>query len=170
MQETPPAVQPDTRRPTNWWLWLLVLVGTMMIVLGLCVSCVSLGIVFDSSSASDGSQISFLIFFVLFGVPLVGSGLLAFWYAWRRRRKEQAQALEETVLELSREHGGGVTAADLALVSPLPLSEAQDYLEELHARGICRAQVLDDGTTWFVFSRRPPPTVASPQLPEGGQG
>ena len=98
-------------------------------------------------------MVSWLLLFAYFAVPMMLAGAGALWASWRRHRSEKRESMLHIVLELAQRHDGVVTASDLALRSTLPLDRAQDLLEDLAARGICRLEANEDETTCFVFPR-----------------
>ena len=67
---------------------------------------------------------------------------------------EAPLSIDNIVLELALQDYGRVRATELALESSLSLDGAQDYLEDLASRGICRMDMDEHGTTCFVFERR----------------
>ena len=112
-----------------------------------------LSLYFDPADGNEPYEASWLFCFICLALPMIISGIGLAIYAVRRRREEKEQALQNLVLKLAQQHDGSVRATELALNSPLSLKEAQDYLEDLGARGICRMEIDEDGTTYFVFSR-----------------
>jgi predicted transcriptional regulator len=131
------------------WPLVLAAAGLLLVTSGLCVSCVALSIFADETTAGD--RTSWLFCFVLFGIPMVAGGIAAVAYSWRLRRQERERSLHRLVLELAERQGGYIRATDLALHSSLPLDAAQDYLDGLATRGICRMEMAPDGSTFFVF-------------------
>jgi hypothetical protein len=133
------------------WPLVLVAAGLFLVTGGLCVSCVALSIFADETL--EGDRTTWLFCFVLFGIPMIAGGIAAIAYSWRLRRQGREQSLHQLVLELAERQGGYIRATDLALHSSLPLDAAQDYLDGLATRGICRMEMAPDGSTFFVFER-----------------
>ena len=128
--------------------------GILLVGLGLCTACMALSLYFDPAEGREPYEASWLFCFIFLAVPMIIAGIASGLYAIRRRREEKEQQLQSLVLELASKHDGSVRAVELALNSPLSLDGAQDYLDDLAARGICRMEIDEDGTTYFVFSRR----------------
>lgn len=151
---------PDRSTP---WSLLLAVGGTSVLLLGLLTSCLSLSIFFDSgANLADGSALTWLFCFTFIAIPLTLAGVGAIWAAWRRRANEQRRALDAQVVALARAHGGTVSASALSLASPLTFNEAQDFLEGLAARGICRMEMAESGETRFRVDTGPPRLVTTP--------
>lgn len=138
--------------PSPWWL-ASVAGGVLLLAMGLMLSCVSLSIHFDRGVTQG--RIDWLLCFFFLALPTLLGGFLSLALAYRQRRQGQEAHLKAQVLALSREDGR-VTAAELALRSHLSLAEAQNYLERLAARGICRMELTDEGVTCFVIEGRGP--------------
>ena len=133
---------------------LLAIGGVVLIVLGLCTACMALSIYFNPAEGNEPYEATWLFCFIFLALPMMAAGVGSAVYARRRRREEKEQTLQNLVLELALQHDGSVRATELALQSALSLDGAQDYLENLASRGICRMEIDEDGTTYFVFSRR----------------
>lgn len=133
---------------------LLAIGGVVLLVLGLCTSCLSLSIFFNPAEGNEPYEATWLFCFIFLALPMLAAGVGSALYAIRRRREEKEQTLQNLVLELALQDDGRVRATELALQSPLSLDGAQDYLEDLASRGICRMDMDEHGTTCFVFERR----------------
>jgi predicted transcriptional regulator len=144
-------MQNGTVKKTNNIMLLLAIGGIIIIAFGLCSACVSLGLFFDPGEGEAPYQIPWLLSFILLALPMIAGGIAALLFAWRRHQQGQEQALQDVVLGLANAHQGIVTATKLALNSSLSLNGAQDYLDGLAGRGICRLEINQDGTTYFVF-------------------
>ncbi|MBA3533830.1 MAG: hypothetical protein H0T73_18080 [Ardenticatenales bacterium] len=132
------------------WPIVFISLGILVVALGLCAACLSLSIAFDTEVPSSTSQ-SYLFCFVLIALPMIVSGAASLWYGVRQRAQEKAKQLQRFILDLASKNNGAVTATELALHSTMPLDQAQDYLDTLAARGVCRMELAENGTTCFVF-------------------
>lgn len=133
---------------------LLAIGGVVLIVLSLCTACMSLSIYFNPAEGNEPYEATWLFCFIFLALPMMAAGIGSAIYALRRRREEKEQTLQNLVLEIALQYDGSVRATELALQSPLSLDGAQDYLEDLASRGICRMEMDEHGTTYFVFARR----------------
>lgn len=151
-------MQIPVTRPRRWSV-LLAALGAVLVVVSLCIGCLSLSIITDPTVTSDpdssGRQ-SWFLCLLCFGVPALLAGLAALFFAFRRQKQERTLALQSMVLNLAIQQGGSVTAQELALRSNLSLDAAQDLLEEWAVRGICRMELDPAGFTRFWFDSSPP--------------
>jgi hypothetical protein len=150
-------MQAPRPKPAPWSIAYTV-AGVLSVLLSLCISCLALSLVLDTRARpdpDDPSPETWLLCFLCFGLPLMAAGIAALVMALRRRKQEQAQTLQNIVLDVAMQQGGSVTAQDLAFHSSLSLEAAQDLLEGWAARGICRMEVDTAGFTRFWFDSRP---------------
>ena len=151
MKEQP--INQSTHKSSNTsTLWAIG--GVVLIVLGLCTACMALSIYFNPAEGNEPYEATWLFCFIFLALPMMAGGIGSAVYALRRRREEKEQTLQNLVLEIALQDDGSVRATELALQSSLSLDSAQDYLEDLASRGICRMEMDEHGTTYFVFARR----------------
>lgn len=147
------APAPTPRRST--YTAPLAVLGGMLVTFGLCLVFFSLGFIVAPPTTADAGDITTCLLFLAFiALPMLGSGAASLFFARRRQQQESDEAIQAAVLALAQQQNGVVTAADLALHRALPLLQAQDYLDQLAARGICRLEMTEEGETCFVFGRR----------------
>jgi predicted transcriptional regulator len=143
-----------TSRSFSWPIFFVTL-GVLVVAAGLCASCLSLSIALDTSGDIERSAAqSYLLCFFFLALPMTASGIASILFGVRQRRHEKEQRLHNFILDLAAKNDGVVTATELALHSTLPLNQAQDYLDQLAARGICQMELTENGTTCFVFEHR----------------
>jgi hypothetical protein len=90
-------------------------------------------------------------------VFLIGGGTVAGGGYWLknvmtsdRRLKEQYE--EKAILAVASRHDGNVTLGQISLETDLDPAETEAAMDRLCARGIARADILDDGGITYRFS------------------
>lgn len=136
------------------WHLVLLGVGGMVLVTGLCCGWVSISIALDPTTPTTGTSSSSWWLFVVFVVlPLLITGVAALWLGWRQLLLRRTTDQHHRILRMA-DHSGAVTAADVARDLMLPLNTAEQLLDQLATSGICRMEMSAEGTTLFIFPKR----------------
>lgn len=144
---------PPSRTLFPWHLVLLG-VGGLVLITGLCCGWVSIGIALDPATPATGTSSSnWWLFVVLVVIPLLITGVAALWLGWRQFLLRRTTDQHHRILRLA-DHAGAVTATDVSRDLMIPLNTAEQLLDQLATSGICRMEMSTEGTTMFIFPKR----------------
>ncbi len=136
------------------WHTVLLLVGGALTASGLCCSAALVApAISPAPGAAQNDAIYSWSFLLLIVLPMLITGGAALWLGWRQLLLRRTADLHHRVLHIA-DHAGSVTAADVARELMLPITTAEQLLDQLAGSGICRMEMNPDGTTRFVFPRR----------------
>lgn len=119
--------------------------------------------------------VAFLLFITKTAFPLLltmASGIGG-WILWKytsHQSRHRQECLDRAFYSFIREHGGLITPLDLALVTQLPGSQVQAYLDSKAVEFGADFEITEDGRIFYTFS-----TVATltktnePKSPVSGQ-
>lgn len=140
----------------NLFPWHLVLlgVGGLILVTGLCCGWVAVNAAINPADPNTAAGTSSWWYFLLMIVlPMTVTGIAALWLGWRQLLLRRTTDQHHRILRLA-DHAGAVTATDVARDLMLPLHTAERLLDGLAASGICRMEISPEGTTMFIFPKR----------------
>jgi DNA-binding transcriptional ArsR family regulator len=136
------------------WHLVLLGVGGMLLVSGLCCGLVSVRTALEPATPTTGANsTSWWLFVGLVVVPMLITAVAALWLGWRQLLLRRTTDQHHQILRLA-DHHGHVTAADVARDLMLPLPTAEQLLDQLASAGICRMELSPEGTTMFIFPKR----------------
>lgn len=136
------------------WHLVLLGVGGMILITGLCCAGVGVSSALDPVAPTTGlTSQSWWLFLGLIVIPILFTGGASLWLGWRQLLLRRTTDHHHQILRLA-DHNGAVTATDVARDLALPLATAEQLLDQLAAAGICRMEISPEGTKTFIFPKR----------------
>jgi hypothetical protein len=108
--------------------------------------CLAVGIGMSLDNKADNPAFGFIL-----GPLAFAAGYIWFRSVTGSERRLRHQYQEKQILSVAASHGGIITLAQIKLDTDLDAAEAAEVIDRLCANGLCRADLLDDGTVCYRF-------------------
>lgn len=140
---------PPTRSNTPVRIFM-VITGFMMTAVSFPCVAAALNDIFTTSGDLSGPLIMGVLFAIL-GMGGLGMMFGAWYIRPNAAPKHDYQQIERAVLTLAQQRSGRITAAEVALHTPLTTEESQQLLEQLTRQGVAQMDIGSRGELLFTF-------------------
>ena len=128
---------------------LLLCVAVLLGVFGLFMCLGALVEIFDKTSKdSAGADIALLVFA---GILPIVCGVWLYTHVRRAASERAFAASEKVILALAAQHGGALTAPQVAESSSLTLEQAKSTLDHLNRKSFNQVSVSESGAIVYTF-------------------